>query len=99
MRKSCPIRFITNGTKFSIEYLEKEIEYEPFGFWSGFFGTKRRIEKSVWRPICQYSGDTLTGFHKYRMVFDSLDAAQQWSIDQNKKEEVKIKNETWKVVE
>jgi hypothetical protein len=100
MNKSYPIRFITNGTKFGIEYLKKEIEYETLGFWDWVcVKDNKKIEKEVWCPLHQYSGDSLNGFNKHRMVFDSLAAARQWVIDQNKKEEGLIKNETWKVVE
>lgn len=95
-----PVRFVSNGTKFSIEYLEKEIKYEILSFWDWIrFKGNKKIEKEVWRPLYRYSGDTLNGFQRHRIIFDSLAAAQQWIIDQNKKQEVLQNKETWKVVE
>lgn len=95
-QKTYPVRFVTNGNKFGIEYLYSSSETEFYGFLKAKI---RTVEKSEWYPIYIFSGNTINGFLRHRMVFDTLEAAQKWVIEQNKKEEIKVNNETWKVVE
>lgn len=91
-----PVRFITNGNKFSIEILEKETKENKTGFWNIKTTT---TEIDHWIPIWRYSGDSLNGFSRHRIAFDSLIDAQQWVNNQNQKYENTIKQESWKVIE
>lgn len=91
-----PVRFITNGDKFSIEY--KQIE--TFEERCGFLGFKIKIvNKEMWVPLYQYSGDSLNGFQRYRKVFNSLEDAKQWVINHNRQLEIVVNKESWRIVE
>lgn len=94
-----PTRIVTNGEKFSIEYLVKDKERVGID-WPRFWQDKY-VEVETWYPINNPTSLSTYPFTRYfgsrdiRMKFNSKQEALDWLESWNKSQE----KEVWKVVE